>query len=191
MSFSLEERVAQMEADVRLTRDKQEIYDALMRYCRGIDRCVPEVVTKVWPSQDLETCTRITDWLRANTEMTMHYVGNCLIKVDGDEAETEAYMIAYHVYDVDGTEKLRVKAGRDLRSWTRTDDGWITTDRAFRDEWNWFPEITERAPGADQWTYGERSLDDPAFNVRKSLEDSVEERRANPKAGYPGLKAWK
>jgi SnoaL-like domain len=191
MALSLEERVAELEAEVKLARDKQDIYDSLMRYCRGIDRCVPEVVQQVWPSQSLETCTGITDWLRENTVMTMHYVGNCLVKVDGDQGETEAYMIAYHTYDVDGVWKLRVKAGRDFRTWQRTDDGWVTTDRDFRDEWNWFVPLTERAPGADAWTYGERGIEDPAFHVRESLGKSLDERRATPVAGYPGLKAWK
>jgi hypothetical protein len=187
---SLEERVVQLEAEVQLARDKQDIYDQLMRYCRGIDRAVPEVVTKVWPAQDLETCTRITTWLTENTRMTMHYVGNFLVKVDGDDAETEAYMIAYHIYLVDGVEKLRVKAGRDFRTWKRTDDGWVTTDRDFRDEWNWFVPIEEHAPGADQWVYGERGTGDPAFHVHESLTADREERTNRPAVGYPGLKAW-
>jgi hypothetical protein len=188
MSPSLEDRVAKLEAEVRLARDKQEIYNSLMLYCRGIDRCVPEVVSQVWPAQNIEVAKRVTDWLRANPKVTMHYVGNCQIEVDGDEAESEAYMIAYHVYDVDGVEKLRVKAMRDLRTWKRTDAGWVTVDRGGRDEWNWFARIEERAPGADQWVYGERGPEDATFHIREALE--ADRGRPMTAAGYPGLKAW-
>jgi hypothetical protein len=183
MGASLEERL-------QLLEDKQAVYDQLMRYCRGIDRTVPEVVNSVWPGQDMETCKRITDWLRENPTMTMHYVGNCLVEVNGDEATTEAYMIAYHLYNQEDGEKLRVKAGRDLRLWKRTDDGWVTIERDFMDEWNWMATIDERAPGADQWVYGQRGIQDAAFSIKESLVGSRDERASRPAAGYPGLKAW-
>ena len=203
MSVTLEERVAQLEAkleqvaqlevELRLARDKQQIYDSLMLYCRGIDRCVPELVHRVWPAQDLETCNAITDWLSANTKVTEHFIGNCLIDVDGDEAQSEAYLFSYHVYDVDGKEKLRVKAMRDFRTWKRTDDGWVATKRTGRDDWNWFVELEERAPGAEAWTYGERGTGDIAFHIRETMNTEGYDGNgaALQPAGYPGLRAWK
>jgi hypothetical protein len=196
MSVSLEERVAQLEARLEATdaalgvaADKQAIYDTLMRYCRGIDRCDPELVASTTAKETEEDCKGITDWLRANTKMTMHFIGNCLIDVVGDEAESEAYFISYHLVDCDGKEFLRSKAARYFHTWVRSDTGWISTGKTGRDEWNSFVEIVDRAPGAESWIYGERSHEDPAFRIRDELERAHEDDDARF-AGYSGPR-WK
>jgi hypothetical protein len=193
MSDSLERRVEQLEQDLKTTKaalrtatDKQEIYDTLMRYCRGIDRCDPELVSSTTPENTPEDCKAITDWLRANTKMTMHFIGNCLIDVHGDEAESETYFISYHLVDRDGKEYLRSKAARYFHTWERSATGWISTGKTARDEWNSFVEIAERAPGAESWFYGERSHDDPAFAIREALARMLAERETEDDQRYAG-----
>jgi hypothetical protein len=166
VSQSLEERVAQLEAEVRLARDKQKIYDTLMQYCRGIDRCDADLVLGTYPTYDAKN---IVDWLLANPTMTMHFIGNCLIDVHGDDAESESYFFSFHTNARDAKTYLRTRAGRYIHHWKRVGDGWITADRDIRDEWNDDREL-EKA-GDDGFLYGERGPGvDAAFHIRETLE---------------------
>jgi hypothetical protein len=166
MTDSVEQRLADLEQQVRVLRDRQEIYDTLMRYCRGIDRGDAELVASTYPAYPSE---RIIEMLMRETEVCMHLVGNCLIEVQGDEAVSESSFISYQVISRDGARYVRTRAGRYLHQWRRTDHGWVTEDRDVRDEWNSLDEITA-APLSEKWVYGERSHSDIVYSISETLK---------------------
>src|SRR5207245_5846534 len=94
-----------LEARLRVTADQQEIHDALMRYCRGVDRGDAELIASSFHADavsDLGTgpvsahasAARIVEGLN-KMGTSMHFIGNVLIEVEGDVAYAEAYFISY------------------------------------------------------------------------------------------------
>ena len=93
--------------DLRRLLDKQAIHEVVLRYCRGIDRCDRELVRDCyWPdatdehgsfvgSRD-EYVAWVFDRMLPRYAMTMHFIGNVLIDLDGDRAKCEAYGMAMH-----------------------------------------------------------------------------------------------
>lgn len=110
MSTDDNDVVAFTKADARalkLLRDKDEIRDVIARYVHGIDRRMPELVRGCyWPDaiddhgsilvDDIEkyiaACLDVID----SCKIIYHLVGNMLIRVDGDVARSEAYLMAHH-----------------------------------------------------------------------------------------------
>ena len=102
-----------MERDRRidLLLDKQEIYELMCRYCRGVDRMDKQLVMSCfWPGAidvhvgkggRLHTGTAEEffdqEW-EGFKEFTasQHYVCNMLIEVDGDRAVAETYQFSFY-----------------------------------------------------------------------------------------------
>src|SRR5579862_6584175 len=174
MSSSLDARVAQLEADLaelKVVRDRQQIYDRFMLYTRGVDRCDPAIVAEVYPGCP---AAGILKWVLARTKVAMHFVGNCLSTVDGDDAESEAYFISYHLVARDTTDYLRCRGARYFMSWRRAETGWIIVEREVVDEWSIVQEIAERAEDNETWIklHGRRSTEDASYDIRKFLENT-------------------
>jgi hypothetical protein len=165
MGTTIEDRLARLESEVRVARDKQEIYDLIMRYCRGVDRADYELLSSVVSPGEAADAKMITDTVFKVSKLTMHFIGNVLIDVDGDKAKSESYFISYHLVDRGGKDFLREKAARYLHRWERRNGQWTMTYRDVVDEWNTMNEVTERSPGAEQWTYGVRSREDPVYKL--------------------------
>lgn len=105
-----DESVSLTEEDMkafRELRDKDAIRDVIARYCHGIDRRNPDLVRGCyWPDAvddhgsilvtDIEkyiaACMDVVD----SCVVIHHHVGNMLIRVDGDIARSEAYLLAHH-----------------------------------------------------------------------------------------------
>jgi hypothetical protein len=93
--------------EVQALLDKQAIHEVVLRYCRGVDRCDRDLVRDCyWPEAVDEhgsfTGTRdeYLEWLFERMlprySMTMHFVGNVLVEVDGDRGRSEAYGVSWH-----------------------------------------------------------------------------------------------
>jgi hypothetical protein len=92
---------------LRLLRDKDEIRDVIARYVHGIDRRMPEIARSAYWDDAVDdhgsilvndidkyiaACMDVVD----SCKMVYHLVGNMLIRVDGDVARSEAYLMAHH-----------------------------------------------------------------------------------------------
>ena len=86
--------------------DKQEIRDLFARYCRGIDRLDADLIRSVYHHDSfddhgtykgpgIDFPEHVIPGLSA-FERTMHFLGNCLIELEGDTASCETYCVAYH-----------------------------------------------------------------------------------------------
>src|SRR5882757_7608724 len=95
---------------------RQQIHDALMRATRGIDRLDKELMLSAYHPGARDNhgsfdgpVEEFVEWvLERHTDNIVsctHFIGNELIKVEGDTAYCESYCIAFHRVRVDGALK--------------------------------------------------------------------------------------
>jgi len=163
---------AELETQLRQLIDKQEIYESILRYCRGVDHRDAELIRSAYhpdAHDDHGTFVGGTEELiRQNareqpggtTMAASHMVGNCLIDLDGDRAKVETYFLMHKRIAVDGAEHIRVRAGRYLDEMVRDPDGWRVLHRTVVDDWNRTDPLSTPQIGS---TRGKVSLDDPVY----------------------------
>jgi hypothetical protein len=89
---------------LRELKDRQEIYDCIMRYCRGIDRLDREILLSAYHSDAIDDhatyCGPVAGFadhvLKFHEQMqhyTQHHITNHRCEIDGDIAHTESYYI--------------------------------------------------------------------------------------------------
>ena len=127
--------------------DKQEIYDVLMRYCRGIDRCDMEVLRSAYHPDAIdehgifngsasEFCEFILPRQRVYSH-SMHSICNVLSEVDGDKAHVESYYVAYiYTKGDDGEFYDTTVGGRYVDRFEKRDDVWKIAHRVVVMDWN-------------------------------------------------------
>lgn len=158
---------------LELLADKQEIYDLICRYCRGVDRldrtlmrsCYHDDATDkrgfVGGTAD-EFCDFAISMLRALVS-TQHLIGNALIEVEGDTAFGEIYLTAHHRLIVDGVEKDLFVGGRYVDRYERRDGVWKIAYRTELHDW------TRTEDAKEDWT-----RNNPAAQLSKrGAEDIV------------------
>jgi hypothetical protein len=97
-----------MEADiaaiVREMKDRQEIYDCIMRYCRGIDRLDRDMLLSAYHPDGVDDhgtfvgpVEAFADWVfdlhSTHQQRTQHHITNHRCEIDGDVAHTESYYL--------------------------------------------------------------------------------------------------
>jgi hypothetical protein len=157
------------------TVDRMEIHQALMRYCRGVDRADEDLVNSAFhadaiddhdvPRQASELARLVS---QTPMKQLMHFMGNVLIELDGDSAYVESYFISFSPQEQDGTTKTRSRAGRYLDRFERRDGEWKIAHRLVLDEWARLDELTEVPEGVGVHA-GVRGPDDAIFRLRELL----------------------
>ena len=155
--------------------DRQEIYDTLMRYCRGSDRRDRELLESAFHPgavDDHGTPAPYEQLLDAVMAMEvpqlMHLVGNVTIEVEGDIAYSEAYFVSYSPVVQDSATFTRTRAGRYLDRFERRAGEWRIAHRMIVSDWARLDPIVglpEDAGGVR----GLRSAADPVFRMRELL----------------------
>ncbi|MFT4201283.1 nuclear transport factor 2 family protein [Gordonia sp. (in: high G+C Gram-positive bacteria)] len=125
--------------------DKQEIADLLLVYCRGIDRCEPDLVkstfwedafdnhgTQAAPAH--EFADSIVASKLETTEWTTHMVTNHLVEVDGDLAFSEATVLTFQKQI--GVEDTNIFCGRYVDRVERRDGVWKFAYRQMIRDWS-------------------------------------------------------
>lgn len=97
-----------MESDlaalVREMKDRQEIYDCIMRYCRGIDRLDRKLLLSAYHPDAVDDhgafvgpVEAFSDWVfdlhSTHQHRTQHHITNHRCEIDGEVAHTESYYI--------------------------------------------------------------------------------------------------
>jgi hypothetical protein len=119
---------------------KQQIYEVLVRYCRGVDRLDKDIILSVYhPGANDDhggfngPVEQFVDWVFGNhkgkIEACTHFLGNVLIEVDGDTAYSESYIIAYHRKTADRITNDLAGWGRCLDRFEKRDGEWRIADR--------------------------------------------------------------
>jgi len=119
---------------------RQQIYDALMRYCRGVDRLDREMMLSAYhpgardnhgsfdgPVEDF------VEWViqrhRDQIISCTHLVGNVFIKFEGDVAYCESYVIGMHRLAINGVLQDMTGAARYVDRFEVRDGNWKIADR--------------------------------------------------------------
>src|ERR1700740_3561764 len=95
---------ADIEQRVREIIDRQEIYDCIMRYCRGIDRLDREMLLSAYHPGAIDDhgtyvgpiegfAEYVFELHKTHQHRTQHHITNHRCEIDGDVAHTESYYI--------------------------------------------------------------------------------------------------
>jgi SnoaL-like domain len=140
--------------------DRQEVEDALLSYCRGIDRLDGTSVRAAFhagamlhgyspePMSIEVFLDRVLDSLSAKFIATQHRVSNIRIEPSDAGARCESYVLASHVQTTDEGQRLHTFAGRYIDRFTHVDGHWRIAERALRHDWSTITPVTETMTGA-------------------------------------------
>lgn len=131
------------------TDARQQIHDALLSYCRGIDRLDPAEVAVAFHAQaelrdygvdsmPIETfADYATESLKKRFSATQHRISNTTIEfVDDDSsALVETYVLAFHVRSSDDGDSLHTFNGRYIDRFEERDGAWKIVTRTLRTDW--------------------------------------------------------
>jgi hypothetical protein len=95
-----------LEARLKLIEDRQAIHDALVRYCRGVDRNDPQLILAAFHDDAVDnhfgpvlpfreaigTLKGARPGGPTSKTTSMHNLSNILIEIDGDVARCESYV---------------------------------------------------------------------------------------------------
>lgn len=158
-----------------LLEAEAEIRRALLRYTRGIDRLDGELVLSAFHPG--ATCVdygaaplAIEDFVAYAIPRlgeaylaTQHRMSNITIDFgdDPDQAQSEAYVLAFHVQATDGGHKLHTFNGRYIDDFAWRDGEWKIATRVLRVDWSRVEPIDEDMGGA--WVQSARDRTDVVY----------------------------
>jgi hypothetical protein len=160
--------------DLRAVADRQEIYQVLMRYCRGIDRGEVELLRSVYHPGAIDrhgadafedARTQFAEVAVATVDTwqnpCQHHITNHLIELEGDVAHVESYFLAYQpVPDADGNEVTGIVGGRYLDRFERRDGRWAIAERSVAVDWSRATLPGGPQPGTEPYLHpGRREAD--------------------------------
>ena len=173
--------------ELRAVLDEREIRDVILRYCRGIDRMDAALVRSCYHpdavddhgsfSGDVEAFLAWVWPLLRRYTMTMHFVGNLLVEVDGDVAAAESYGIAFHRSDA-GRPNLNLITGfRFLDRFERRQGSWRIARRTAVTEWSRVDDEAGRFLPGDSQPRGRRDAEDTSYALFADLGSGAAKRR--------------
>jgi hypothetical protein len=163
------------EAALHESLDKQAIREALLRYCRGVDRADPELINSAYHSDALDEHGVATLHgaaigpglveIVSKSRVSMHQVSNQLIEITGqDSAGSETYFTAWQSMPREGGEQMLVAIGRYVDRFERRQGEWkIAHRQVILEHTHLFPPGGEMQPAKP--TLGRRDATDPSYEV--------------------------
>ena len=170
-------------ATLQRLADIQAIRELVMKYCRAVDRKDVAKLHDLYhddalddhggysagpASEFIKQLPAILDTMIA----TSHQILNHYIEIDGDYAEGEVYMIAYHhTRDENGKEIEVIAGGRYLDHYERRDGVWKFKSRKIVTDWNQIqPALCQwEAPMFRDAARGAEREQDPSYAVFKLI----------------------
>ncbi len=169
-----------LEPDIEVLRSEAAIRAVVLRYCRAIDRRDFDLVRECYHHDATDehgsfsgTVDEYVKWVRtllAKYSMTMHFVGNLLVELDGpDEARVETYGIATHRGDPSEPTLNLTTGFRFIDRFQRrsTDAGadWRISRRVATTEWSRVEDPTSWWEPPASFRRGSHDRDDPVYRV--------------------------
>ncbi|MFQ3894802.1 nuclear transport factor 2 family protein [Sphingobium sp. R-7] len=165
-----------IEATVRELKDRAEIRDVMLRYCRGVDRCDHGLTLSAYHKGATDhhgsfvgSAEEFADWaIRLHREQlvwTSHYITNHYCEIEGDSATAETYVQAILRYESDDKLFDIVGCGRYLDKLERRDGKWGIVERIVLGDWDRVDEVTDRVEGdlVAKLIRGTRDSKDPSY----------------------------
>ena len=160
---------------------RQQIQDALLSYCRGIDRLRPELILAAFhpgallhdygaePVSIEQFAEHAPVSLERKFVATQHRISNTTVEFDspasdeGGSATVESYVLAYHWEEATDGERLHTFNGRYIDRFTERDGNWKISQRHLRVDWSKIEPV--RATMGDRWVRSGRGDDsDPLWD---------------------------
>ncbi|WP_235748594.1 nuclear transport factor 2 family protein [Nocardia coffeae] len=161
--------------------DRQHIHDAVMRYCRGVDRCDAEVLEYGFHAGATDNHTgdaipvaEANPSFLATLEQafiaTQHNICNEYVEIDGDTARSESYFVACQRVGHGGQEYDWFLGGRYLDTLRRDGAlGWRVDARRVAYDWE---RVEPRRPAPEGFPFqipdtglrGTRGTADPSYS---------------------------
>ena len=127
--------------------DRQAIYDAMLQYCRGVDRCDADLMRSVYheDATDHHGAFEGRAWefvdmfipsSKEDSTFTQHAIANFTVELAGDRASSEAYFVAYVGRMEGDQEVIDAFGGRYVDQWERRETGWGVAQREVVHEWS-------------------------------------------------------
>jgi len=164
-------------------RAKQEIRDALSRYCRAMDRRDEPLAASLWheggtadygeifQGSGREFAAWVTETHR-HFDRHSHQITNVLTDVSssGAEAVSEAYVtvVLWSPVSDDGGVTQVASRGRYLDRWAYRDGRWAVVARQFVDDFTVSQELTA-AEVVPAGSHSSRDPDDPSYALFSNL----------------------
>ncbi|WP_029136425.1 nuclear transport factor 2 family protein [Nakamurella lactea] len=157
-------------------RDRFDIGQAVLRYCRGVDRLDFDLVRSAYHPDGIDHHTgfdgsidEYIQWVSGALQRlsgTMHIVANQLIELSGDAAVSETYGQAVHWGEpVDNPRRNFTSGFRYVDHFTLVDGRWAIAERWAVREWTRSDAgrfIAKEGTGPA----GRRDTDDPLYRLR-------------------------
>ena len=137
-------------SEIQALLDKQAIRECLQRYVRGMDRQDFGMALSVWnpggkamyedavyegsESGDPEAFMRFAAKAHQDFECFAHQLTNILIRVDGNTADSEAYLLQALIIgrsEPNSEFALRLHTGRYLDRWSKASGNWGIDQRLY------------------------------------------------------------
>ena len=155
---------------------KEEIRDLVFAYSRAVDRGDNDLLESLYhpdardehginPSGTAEEFFQIMR-RGGRSSVLQHAITNHFIRVDGDQAEGEVYLIAYHVIGADDADpRAFILGARYLDRYARRDGVWKFAHRLVVADWveHRPAEKVADAPAIAGMATGRRDPDDPSY----------------------------
>ncbi|MDR6861543.1 nuclear transport factor 2 family protein [Variovorax guangxiensis] len=171
ISPSLEEKLLRLLAE-------REIHEVLLRYCRGVDRCDRELMASCyhddahddhgnWIQQGASNIVdEIARRVGPGPARPMHFLGNVLIEVEGNQAFAESYILAFRAHEQGGKSYNRCRAVRFVDRFELRNNMWKIIERVVVDEWNREEEV-QMQEGSELFRYSSKDKHDPVYGIRR------------------------
>jgi hypothetical protein len=163
-------------------RAEREIQRAILRYIRGVDRKDFDLMASAYHDDAYEDhgafkggIRDFVEWVRqrhASIEQAMHFLGNCLIEIEGDRAFVETYCIIVQ-HERTGardfatgtpTYKRTTMGVRYVDRFEERDKTWKIAHRILVCEW--IDEALGSLDFGPSWTGAKRSPEDAVYKIR-------------------------
>ena len=126
--------------------DREAIRDCLLRYPRSLDRLDRAVGAEFhWPGATdnhaglfegkFEDLLDMAQEALAKMDQTQHFLGNMLIEINGNEARSETYVVAYHGLNEGGVKSTFIAGARYLDVLQKREDEWRVSSRVLLIDW--------------------------------------------------------
>ena len=171
------------ENHLQLLIDKQDIYELMCRYTRGVDRFDKELVASCfWPeatavfplSADAVFNGPYSEYLDIDVETwkpytaQQHYLCNHLSEVDGDNALAETYQFSFYWRIPGDDPKLNSQnSGRYIDRFERRHEEWRVIHREFIRNFSFSIAPEGFGSIANGWPMPSQSRSDPAYRTFK------------------------
>ena len=162
---------------VQELKDRAEIHDVMVRFCRGVDRYDHALALSAYHDDATDnhgsfdgSAKEFTSWVIAleleQFVWTSHYITNHYSEINGDQANAETYVQVIMRFRRDGKLFDVVACGRYLDKLARRNGEWRISKRVVVGDWDRIEEVKEQVAAelVTKLIRGRRDKQDPSYD---------------------------